>query len=132
MYNLVSLVSLCPLIAKIPLTKNDSDIAFYGVNLNQSIILSKIGFGKGDTPWQTLQNLAIGNIIVSAAVRTRTLQISTNTANSYCRALCLDIMQPFHSSISWDESDNNSSAASSLLAYTQSGLAWLILLQPVY
>ncbi|CZR68276.1 uncharacterized protein PAC_18175 [Phialocephala subalpina] len=43
------------------------DIAFYGINLSQSIILNQIGFGKGKTPWQTLQNLAVGNIIASAA-----------------------------------------------------------------
>lgn len=43
------------------------DIAFYGVNLNQSVILTQIGYGKGATTWQTLHNTAIGNIIVSAA-----------------------------------------------------------------
>ncbi|KUJ10168.1 MFS inorganic phosphate transporter [Mollisia scopiformis] len=43
------------------------DIAFYGINLNQSIILSQIGFGKGKTTWDTLHKLAIGNIIASAA-----------------------------------------------------------------
>ena len=50
------------------LTRTHSDIAFYGVNLNQSIVLSKIGFGKADTPWGTLWNTAVGNIIVSSAV----------------------------------------------------------------
>lgn len=44
-----------------------SDIAFYGINLNQSIILSKIGYGKGKTPYETLWNTAVGNIIVSSA-----------------------------------------------------------------
>ncbi|OAL26213.1 hypothetical protein AYO22_04391 [Fonsecaea multimorphosa] len=43
------------------------DIAFYGVNLNQSIVLSRIGYGKGPTPWHTLWNTAVGNIIVAAA-----------------------------------------------------------------
>lgn len=43
------------------------DIAYYGINLNQSIILSQIGFGKGATKWETLHNTAVGNIIVSAA-----------------------------------------------------------------
>ncbi|KIW37998.1 uncharacterized protein PV06_09974 [Exophiala oligosperma] len=43
------------------------DIAFYGINLNQSIVLSKIGYGKADTPWGTLWNTAVGNIIVSSA-----------------------------------------------------------------
>ncbi|XHF99944.1 hypothetical protein AWENTII_003424 [Aspergillus wentii] len=46
------------------------DIAYYGVNLNQSIILSRIGFAKGATPWQTLYKTAVGNIIVQAAVST--------------------------------------------------------------
>lgn len=44
-----------------------SDIAYYGINLNQSIILTRIGYAKGATPWQTLYNTAIGNIIVQAA-----------------------------------------------------------------
>ncbi|KAJ5980334.1 hypothetical protein N7481_007632, partial [Penicillium waksmanii] len=43
------------------------DIAYYGVNLNQSIVLTRIGFAKGATPWETLYNTAIGNIIVQAA-----------------------------------------------------------------
>lgn len=46
-----------------------SDIAYYGVNLNQSVVLTRIGFAKGATPWETLYNTAIGNIIVQAAVR---------------------------------------------------------------
>jgi PHS family inorganic phosphate transporter-like MFS transporter len=36
------------------------DIAFYGINLNQSIILGAIGYGTGDTPYETLWNTAIG------------------------------------------------------------------------
>ncbi|OQD81297.1 hypothetical protein PENANT_c028G09114 [Penicillium antarcticum] len=43
------------------------DIAYYGINLNQSIILTRIGYAKGATPWQTLYNTAVGNIIVQAA-----------------------------------------------------------------
>ncbi|KAJ6043939.1 uncharacterized protein N7446_002135 [Penicillium canescens] len=43
------------------------DIAYYGINLNQSIILTKIGYAKGATPWQTLYNTAVGNIIIQAA-----------------------------------------------------------------
>ncbi|KAK5698965.1 hypothetical protein LTR97_006614 [Elasticomyces elasticus] len=43
------------------------DIAFYGVNLNQSVILTKIGYGKGPDPWTTLWNTAVGNIIASSA-----------------------------------------------------------------
>lgn len=37
-----------------------SDIAFYGINLNQSIILGAIGYGEGNTPYETLWNTAIG------------------------------------------------------------------------
>lgn len=37
------------------------------VNLNQSIILKKIGYGTGATPYETLWNIAVGNIIVSCA-----------------------------------------------------------------
>ncbi|KIW65921.1 hypothetical protein PV04_08135 [Phialophora macrospora] len=43
------------------------DIAFYGINLNQSVILSRIGYGSAATPWGTLWNTAVGNIIVAAA-----------------------------------------------------------------
>ena len=45
-----------------------SDIAYYGINLNQSVVLSKIGYGKGATPYETLHRTAVGNIIVQAAV----------------------------------------------------------------
>ncbi|MBE7182524.1 MAG: MFS transporter, partial [Terriglobus roseus] len=44
-----------------------SDIAFYGINLNQTVILTQIGYGKGATPYETLRNTAVGNIIVQAA-----------------------------------------------------------------
>ena len=44
-----------------------SDIAFYGINLNQSVILAAIGYSTGATPYETLWNTAIGNIIVSCA-----------------------------------------------------------------
>ncbi|CAI7636163.1 hypothetical protein N7533_013679 [Penicillium manginii] len=43
------------------------DIAYYGVNLNQSVVLTRIGFAKGASPWETLYNTAIGNIIVQSA-----------------------------------------------------------------
>ncbi|KAJ5759094.1 hypothetical protein N7520_006250 [Penicillium odoratum] len=43
------------------------DIAYYGINLNQSVILTRIGYAKGKTPWDTLYNTAIGNIIVQTA-----------------------------------------------------------------
>lgn len=45
-----------------------SDIAYYGINLNQSVILEQIGYASGPTPWTTLRNTAIGNIIVQVAV----------------------------------------------------------------
>lgn len=43
------------------------DIAFYGANLNQSIILSRIGFSGGATPWEKFHNTAIGNVIQVSA-----------------------------------------------------------------
>jgi len=43
------------------------DIAFYGINLNQNVVLSEIGFdGKtGSTPWEKLYKLGIGNLIIT-------------------------------------------------------------------
>ncbi|KAL2872004.1 major facilitator superfamily domain-containing protein [Aspergillus lucknowensis] len=43
------------------------DIAYYGLNLNQSIILSRIGYSTGATPWEKLWKMAVGNLIVQAA-----------------------------------------------------------------
>lgn len=49
------------------------DVAFYGLGLNSSIILTAIGYGsvKTGTPqhirYQTLHNLSVGNIILSCA-----------------------------------------------------------------
>lgn len=50
------------------------DIAFYGLGLNSSIILTVIGFGsapKGlsvqESAYETLKNVCVGNIILSAA-----------------------------------------------------------------
>lgn len=43
------------------------DVAFYGLNLNQSILLNAIGYGSGSTEFKTLLNTAIGNLIVAAA-----------------------------------------------------------------
>lgn len=40
------------------------DIAFYGIGLNNTIILQSIGYGSG-TPYQTLYNVSIGNIIIA-------------------------------------------------------------------
>ena len=42
------------------------DIAFYGTNLNQALILSSMGFAPEDeAPWDTLFKQAIGNLILS-------------------------------------------------------------------
>lgn len=46
-----------------------SDVAYYGINLNQSIVLTKIGYAKGPDAWTTLWNIAVGNIIIQSAVR---------------------------------------------------------------
>jgi PHS family inorganic phosphate transporter-like MFS transporter len=42
------------------------DIAFYGINLNQNVVLQQIGFaGKSGTPWERLFEIGIGNLIVT-------------------------------------------------------------------
>ena len=44
------------------------DIAFYGLSLNQSIVLSAIGFAPDaatTSPWETLWKQAIGNLIIT-------------------------------------------------------------------
>lgn len=43
------------------------DVAFYGVNLNQSIILTSIGFAHGNTPYEYLLRNAEGNLIIAVA-----------------------------------------------------------------
>ena len=43
------------------------DIAFYGLSLNQSVVLSAIGFAPNSaktSPWETLWKQAIGNLII--------------------------------------------------------------------
>ncbi|KAF9448523.1 phosphate transporter [Macrolepiota fuliginosa MF-IS2] len=43
------------------------DIAFYGINLNQNVVLQQIGFdGSSGTPWERLFKISTGNIIVTA------------------------------------------------------------------
>ncbi|KZS86481.1 MFS general substrate transporter [Sistotremastrum niveocremeum HHB9708] len=43
------------------------DIAFYGINLNQSVVLQQIGFaGKGEAEWTSLFHIATGNLIITA------------------------------------------------------------------
>jgi PHS family inorganic phosphate transporter-like MFS transporter len=63
---------LVPLVSSVtqqipPVADHASDIAFYGINLNQTVILKRIGYGKGATPFETLHNTAVGNIIVQSA-----------------------------------------------------------------
>lgn len=42
------------------------DIAFYGVNLNQNVVLEQIGFaGKSGSPWNRLFKIGLGNLIVT-------------------------------------------------------------------
>ena len=43
------------------------DVAFYGLNLNQSVLLTAIGFSKGATEYDTLLKNAYGNLIIAAA-----------------------------------------------------------------
>ncbi|KAI0744307.1 MFS general substrate transporter [Daedaleopsis nitida] len=43
------------------------DIAFYGINLNQNVVLQQIGFdGNNGSPWNRLFKIGIGNLIVTA------------------------------------------------------------------
>jgi len=41
------------------------DIAFYGINLNNSVILTVIGFNTGGTVYQQLMSNAVGNIVIA-------------------------------------------------------------------
>ena len=43
------------------------DVAFYGTNLNQSVLLADIGFSKGKTEYDTLLKNGYGNLIIAAA-----------------------------------------------------------------
>ncbi|KIK05301.1 hypothetical protein K443DRAFT_641836 [Laccaria amethystina LaAM-08-1] len=43
------------------------DIAFYGINLNQNVVLGQIGFdGKSGTEWNRLFKISTGNMIITA------------------------------------------------------------------
>ncbi|KAI6144623.1 major facilitator superfamily domain-containing protein [Pisolithus tinctorius] len=43
------------------------DIAFYGINLNQNVVLESIGYdGKTGTDWEKLFKISTGNIIITA------------------------------------------------------------------
>ena len=43
------------------------DVAFYGTNLNQSVLLTEIGFSKGKNEYDVLMRNALGNLIIAAA-----------------------------------------------------------------
>ena len=43
------------------------DIAFFGLGLNNSVILQAIGYANGGTTYQTLHNIAVGNLIIQSA-----------------------------------------------------------------
>lgn len=43
------------------------DVAFYGTNLNQSAILTQIGFSTGKNEYDQLKRNAIGNLIIAIA-----------------------------------------------------------------
>ncbi|CAG8951397.1 hypothetical protein HYFRA_00007310 [Hymenoscyphus fraxineus] len=43
------------------------DLAFYGLGLNNSIVLNAIGYSSGDTIYHTLLNNALGNLILICA-----------------------------------------------------------------
>ncbi|CDO72508.1 hypothetical protein BN946_scf184980.g49 [Trametes cinnabarina] len=43
------------------------DEDFYGINLNQNVVLQQIGFdGSSGSPWQRLYKIGVGNLIVTA------------------------------------------------------------------
>jgi PHS family inorganic phosphate transporter-like MFS transporter len=40
---------------------------FYGINLNQNVVLQQIGFdGKGGSAWEKLFKVSTGNMIITA------------------------------------------------------------------
>jgi hypothetical protein len=40
--------------------------SFYGINLNQNVVLQQIGYdGKDGTPWERLFKISTGNIIIT-------------------------------------------------------------------
>ena len=43
------------------------DVAFYGINLNQSVLLGLIGFTTGSTEYEVLLKNTYGNLIIAAA-----------------------------------------------------------------
>lgn len=96
---LVSLVCTEPILKTArPLTDIFSDIAYYGINLNQSIILARINYAEGATPWDTLYKTAVGNIIVQAAVG-KHLALLPFSPNYKYRDSCLGFMSESFSRI---------------------------------
>lgn len=49
------------------MTDSWKDVAFYGLGLNNSIILQAIGYAKGDTVYEIFRNTAVGNLIITCA-----------------------------------------------------------------
>ncbi|KAF2470424.1 MFS transporter [Lindgomyces ingoldianus] len=43
------------------------DVAFYGLGLNNSIILTQIGYAKGENVYKIFYNQAVGNLIITCA-----------------------------------------------------------------
>ncbi|TVY59444.1 Repressible high-affinity phosphate permease [Lachnellula suecica] len=43
------------------------DLAYYGLGLNNTIVLNAIGYGAGNTVYQTLLNTALGSLILACA-----------------------------------------------------------------
>lgn len=43
------------------------DIAFYGINLNQSIVLTSIGYNNNSSNWRYLHDNTVGNLIITVA-----------------------------------------------------------------
>lgn len=42
-------------------------LSFYGINLNQNVVLQQIGFdGSSGTPWEKLFKISTGNLIITA------------------------------------------------------------------
>ncbi|KAG9292774.1 hypothetical protein G9A89_006335 [Geosiphon pyriformis] len=41
------------------------DVAYYGISLNNSIILRNIGFSGGSDPYTALQKIAVGNVLIA-------------------------------------------------------------------
>ncbi len=61
------------------------DIAFYGLGLNQSIVLTELGFvSKSGSAYEKLFMMAVGNVIISL--------MGTGTENPLSLAFIIDIL----------------------------------------